>query len=428
MWNSKAISRFLTLSGLTVALLIAGWYSWPWYQKWQQQQVANGLLEFAVENESANSRTMLRQLARLDPPAIEQLVRGVQSENGQLSEFARKLLDEKLAIWKARGKSDPQFPLGKRLASLAAVLEKQVDHFSLESQLWAEKTTLEIIDLSAQLQADESIHLVQVCERILTAVQFLENTSTSSTESQTATDDKESSGALPLIDSAEAIPKGPSGIEFTETDSPAVGYIPSGGMGATPNTSILASPPGESNNSPDTTHLDEQHHSRETEVKMNELQPLHAREVDSSARPLVVDIPSPKEMDRMKVELQGSSLRTVLERLTTADQYEKAIIRSVLKERGLSQRELALTDKLIAKEPQERLQLIDDLRVLPARVARRWLRELLKDPHPHVRLQALTALATTSDPELYQITRELILQDSDPEVAELASRILRELR
>jgi hypothetical protein len=74
------------------------------------------------------------------------------------------------------------------------------------------------------------------------------------------------------------------------------------------------------------------------------------------------------------------------------------------------------------------LQLVEDLEVLPARTARRWLKELLSDELAEVRLEALTALATTNDPELVSIARELAVRDTDPQVADLATRIMQDAR
>ncbi len=72
------------------------------------------------------------------------------------------------------------------------------------------------------------------------------------------------------------------------------------------------------------------------------------------------------------------------------------------------------------------MRLIVDLEVLPAAAARRWLRLLLSDSDAEVRMRSLTALATTSDPQLYALAREMAVNDHDRRVSELATRIMRQ--
>jgi len=76
----------------------------------------------------------------------------------------------------------------------------------------------------------------------------------------------------------------------------------------------------------------------------------------------------------------------------------------------------------------DRNQLVEAVSTLPADNTRRWLRWLLKDNAAEVRLQALTALATTNDPQLFHLAREMAVADQDARVSELASRIMRQVR
>ena len=62
---------------------------------------------------------------------------------------------------------------------------------------------------------------------------------------------------------------------------------------------------------------------------------------------------------------------------------------------------------------------------MPAAEAREQLRRLVHDADPEVRLRALTLLTTSGDPQLDAIVRQRAVEDSDPRVAELATRILR---
>ena len=126
--------------------------------------------------------------------------------------------------------------------------------------------------------------------------------------------------------------------------------------------------------------------------------------------------------------LRPLSMRELLLQMNAADKFTAAAIREVFAERGIAAEELAVATRLLAADPAERIKLIDELKVLPARTARRWLRELLIDADAEVRLKALTALATTNDPELRSIARDIAVRDTDRRVAEMATQIMRQTR
>jgi hypothetical protein len=62
---------------------------------------------------------------------------------------------------------------------------------------------------------------------------------------------------------------------------------------------------------------------------------------------------------------------------------------------------------------------------LPPTDARKVLRWFVADEDAEVRLQALTILATTGDPQLAELARERAVEDADPRVAAFASELLR---
>jgi hypothetical protein len=72
--------------------------------------------------------------------------------------------------------------------------------------------------------------------------------------------------------------------------------------------------------------------------------------------------------------------------------------------------------------------LADRVSKLPPAQARTLLRSLVVDPteDAETRLEALTLLATSGDPQLAEIARTRALEDADPRVADLALRILRQ--
>ena len=142
----------------------------------------------------------------------------------------------------------------------------------------------------------------------------------------------------------------------------------------------------------------------------------------------VVDVPTPQNMQEQAAILRQRPSDELLTRLRKANFYEAGIIRTVLSERGFAVPGFAVLRRLAAPEVANRLRLVDEVSVLPAATARQVLRWLLEDESADVRLRALTVLATSNAPHLYEMARELAVRDEDPRVSELASRLLRQVR
>jgi hypothetical protein len=138
----------------------------------------------------------------------------------------------------------------------------------------------------------------------------------------------------------------------------------------------------------------------------------------------VFDVPTPTEMAVRRQQLQAMPLRELMMLLGNTRDFEAALIRDVARNRGLWEMELALAPKLGSTQTTERLEILQQLSLLPARHARRWLRWLLEDEEADVRLQALAMMATTGDPQIESLARQRLLKDIDPRVVELASQII----
>lgn len=138
----------------------------------------------------------------------------------------------------------------------------------------------------------------------------------------------------------------------------------------------------------------------------------------------VFDVPTPTEMAVRRQQLQAMPLRELMMLLGNTRDFEAALIRDVARNRGLWEMELALAPKLGSTQTTERLEILQQLSLLPARHARRWLRWLLEDEEADVRLQALAMMATTGDPQIESLARQRLLKDRDPRVVELATQII----
>lgn len=429
----QPLKRLALLAVTTICLVASARLVWPLVKAYQERQLAHRLVSEVVRSDSSTSHVLLRQIASLGNSSLEALVIAAAAERADVALQARQIIEEKLATWRATFDVDRSFELGKPTRLLANTLATHILDFGPLGQQWSSNLTLELVELSQALPAEDAVALLADCSTILDHVPALgprkrtlnpgQNIGTlfelpvstggqpdpglldvpsehiiSSKLARPATTD-EAIAANPLIESSEEIvPSQPSKLKWAPILSPTA---PLGNPAEKPVT------PGGGQN------------------LAHQQPPASSSEELSGA---LIDVPSPDEMQSVIAALQKESTRTLLQRLAAADFYNAGAIRLVLRDRGITLEELALVDRLLSSDPAERLRLVSELKVLPARPARRWLQELLTDESAEVRLQALTALATTNDPALLGLAREMAVSDQDARVAELAARIMREAR
>jgi hypothetical protein len=411
------LARLLGVVLLACLLSTVAVWSWPRVNFWQQHRIAISLVAELEQSETADCRTALRQIAALGNTAIEALVIAAASEEAEIAFVARRIVEERLASWKIRAAEEQTFDLAEPTGLLAHSLAAHLDAFGAMGQQWAIKLSLELVELAEDLPAAEAVPLLADCSEILAKVPAVGPRMR--TASNTATTQQE---ALPMPEMN--IPRLPS----EQTISPLrVRTVISPLAEQTP-SEVEQEPtplPRESNWVPEW--------SKKTTAEPETPQLDSIPDATPLAPPSIADetpraVPSPDEMAKRIAELKKSSLRELVGQLESADFYTAGAIRAALAERGVTADELPLANCMLSKDSAVRLQLVEDLEVLPARTARRWLKELLSDELAEVRLQALTALATTNDPELVPIARDLAVRDTDRQVADLATRIIQDAR
>jgi hypothetical protein len=143
----------------------------------------------------------------------------------------------------------------------------------------------------------------------------------------------------------------------------------------------------------------------------------------------VIDVPSPLEARLLLRRYRKLSNRELAARLGSTNGYELLAIEQVLRERKMPTASRPTTASAGPRVDADR-QLFERVGQLPAAEARRLLRDLVADPNEatEVRLEALSLLATSGDPQLADIARQRVMEDTDPRVAELATQILRQTR
>jgi hypothetical protein len=417
------LARLTILTGLVATMLIAAFALWPQIRTWQQGRLAQGLVVKLERAERPNCRPVLIQVARFGDPGITALVRAAASEKADVALAAREIIKEQLATWKLRHETDGAYDIATPTNLLAAALAENVDKFGPFGQQWATRLAVELADLAADIHPAEAVPLLTNCSTILDAIppvgprlrtvpgeQPVVVTATTPPapeirlpalpSERAIASTRQESAPQPLVVDAEQIVNSKTAEEITgSTQLPAAtDWLPEWQT----KTPVAAAPNPE---------------------PLADAQTPVPTPIMAAAE--TIDVPSPEEMEARIVQLKSQDTRTLLMDLNVADKFQAGLIRTVLKERGLTSDELVLGSKFTASDPQVRLNLVDDLQVLPARTARWWLKELLSDSDANVRLKALTALATTNDPELIGIAREVAVEDTDPRVSELATRIMR---
>jgi hypothetical protein len=102
-------------------------------------------------------------------------------------------------------------------------------------------------------------------------------------------------------------------------------------------------------------------------------------------------------------------------------------IEQELAARGFERLSQKLVEQFFAPDAEVRRDLVNIVLTDPERDARPWLMLLSEDSDPDVRLEAVTTMATSSDPTLIEKAWQVAIGDRDPRIAGLAGR-LRERR
>ncbi|NOY42110.1 MAG: hypothetical protein GXP26_09770 [Planctomycetes bacterium] len=439
MPTSDSIKRLSTLAALVVCCLVVTWSLWPKVVSWNQQQLASRLAAKIKAADEDNTRIPLRQLASLGTAALHPLVEASTSERSKVAEQARLIINEQFESWRLQAEANRHFDLATPTTTLAEALADRIDKYGPRGKQWAESLALRLIVLAETIPANKAPAMLEDCSRILAAVPAsgprLRNLPTTPVQTSSASPRLPAIPNMPL--SAFAVPSEtvlntptlkPNHLE---QQTPVYPADPST-VSIVPRTSDQLPPPNPSNWSPEW---------RNEITPLPSAKPLATAPLQPAVPPLptstnqpkkashlFLDIPSPAEMDQQIKRLRQKTSQELVQLLPRDDLFKAGPIRAVLRERGLTDAEMNLTKQFSSAQVGDRLQLVDDLSVLPAATARRWLRWLLKDKNAEVRLRALSAIATTADPGLYNIARDLAINDQDPRIAKLASRIMEDTR
>ena len=428
MWIRTSLKRLAMLAVLLMCCWLGLWQLWPWLTHRNQQQLADQLAAKIRVLDEKQTKVPLRQLASLGDAALPALVEAAASQRSMVAKEARQIINEQFDSWILQKQTDPQFNIEIPLGTLSEALVANTTKFGPRGKQWAENLALEIIDIADSIDPQQAIPLLKNVTEILASIPpsgpRFRNLDTARLNSSATAAQLPTSPQVAISDlafSSESIldVPTPAPSRFEQTRNPLPEKV---------NTDPAKKPGnwspewGDTNPPPTVTSPPKK---LPKQVAQSTPQP---RTPPQNRAPSVVEIPSPAEMNQQIRRLKQKSSTDLIRLLPKGDLYTTGPIRSVLKERGLTDAELKQTEKFNSPQIEDRLQLIDDLSVLPAATARRWLQWLLTDESAEVRMKALSAYATTSDPKLYEVARNIAINDQDTRVANLASKIMEQAR
>ena len=423
---TRLLVQLVAVAALVLVGLVLVWEGGPVFSRWHKQQLAGDLSQEIANAPDGQAKLLVHQLAAIGTPAIGELVAASHEPRELIAQTARAEINILFAARRISVLNEPTAKDIQVLEKLAAALAENAEEFGPAGSRWAEALALELVSLSERFPPRPTAAILRHTERVLAAIApqgpRLRTVDTSPTlqESEAGSlpnvrpldvrqlnvpTEQTLRPASPALATEQQAPAEAAGEELAaqplESSVEIRSNVDANGA-ELPQRNLAWSPAGES--------------SLSVEV---------AEPRTSAPRAGLVRVPSPQESQRKLAQLRKVPTQVLLEKLPHADRFTAGSIRLVLERRGLSRAEIEITTTLAAGSEAERLALIEQTSQLSSKSARRVLRLLLKDSHAEVRLRALTTLATTNDPGLAELARELALQDRDPRVAELASELMR---
>ncbi len=430
--------RLLTLAATVAVISTLTWRALPEISRWNQRMLAHQIAQSIETNSQGGATEPLRRLASLGLPALDPLVVVASSQRTSVALSARQTINENFAAWQIRARTEDHFDFAAPMIELATALSAHADQFDVSGNRWAASLAIRMTHLAETLSPQEAAKLLEACDRILVSNPAQgPRLRTFPSIAQRLSDPQSKSKVPDVPFDLLAVPSEGYRDLFSQKEQRQTVKLESqvSTLSSDPDAALTKSMPPLAASHPKVAPW-----SADWSDQPATPAPLAAVENRLAApllpefhRPLeeaaeVVIVPTPSEMVERQKTLRTLPTESLLAQLVEADRYEAGSIRIVLRERGFANSEFPLAHLMVSPRVEDRNRLIETLSHLPADNARRWLRWLLKDNEADIRLQALTALATTNDPKLFQLARELAVEDQDNRVSELASKIMRQVR
>lgn len=368
----------------------------------------------------------LHKIAALGDVGIVVLVDALSSKRESVARGAQEVLVEQMHLWRLMQLRQST----SKVKLLARHLAQQTDRLSPSGKSFAADTAMQILLWPTDTATGNHSQLISDCETVLRASASVDGETVTfeqpreslkdsfAYEQQNTRDGQGHVESALFLDPVGDLPGGALPLEVVQLQTlpPALVDPPADGsprrltsrQDASPlNDSPLGDePPLTGNFPPDSPSTDPPNRF--------EVRPFNS----------FTKRPDPYDSPEMKRLLDLDSLETI-RRLQSDDKYEKEDAKEELSKRGFRAVHFVLASRLTDPDPDKRRDLA---RMLP-RVSninpRRWLLWLSLDSDPQVRLEAITVMATSSDPQLLDYIRQLPARETDPEVLRQVDRLLK---
>lgn len=399
------------LKWVSIGLMAVGLFSLIWSgtrstlsSKAKSQILAQ--LDAASDTEAV---PLLEQIASWGDSGVPLLVETLNSPRLALSQAARRILLDRFDAW--RWPATPES--SARLQRLAEALADQIPHFSAPGRAAANDLAARILCWPVDQRYLDRHRLLSCCECVVAAAgkekPALANESVAGEAAHLLFEDPSAGSGTNL-----AVAKGSTSTTSTEKRPPP-----------NPVRDKIAEAPVRPATAPTELHLAtalpsiaQMPTESENTLGTTEAQRFASRVALASA------VESPRDRHEA-VRRQFAAVDTweLFRRFGTADPATQADIHTELTARGITERDLALACQLLDPDVEVRKKLVAGLPGMPGVEPVRWLWQAAHDPHPDVRLQALSLLATTADRQLIEQVEGVAREDGDPRIQRLAQQI-----
>ncbi len=405
-----------------IAIGVVGvlWMTVPRIDASLRAQFAERLAARAEASTGGEVRLTVRRLADSGAEALGALVRLGGSANSEAAGAAQDAVGAQLAAWEIDFRTGrDERALAHRLQELGAALAAAAadPKFAAMGRAWTHRTALRIVALCDSLSAESSLVVLAHCDSVL-------STAKSTVASPPAPPRRDTIVPVPVA----AAPKPTAASELAELLRSAAPPKPSadGDLQVVGESTPPAIAPARVDPAAAAPLATATRREASGLLELRKPQPLSPPAPTES----VVDVPSPLEARRLLRRYRQMSDRELTTRLVAASGYDALAIQQVLRERKLPASAVRPAPTSGAQRLDAERLLFERVGKLPAAAARKLLRQLVADETEaaDIRLEALTLLATSGDPQLAEIARRRALEDADPRVADLATQILRDAR
>ena len=397
----KAIAACLAVMLLVAATLVpSGWKHWR--NRLLAAYCEDGLTA-ANEEQAAASLELLMTLRQ---PGMAAVVRAIGNPVATTGELAyRELVDELNRL-----ESEPRSPATEeRLSDMARAMADSVDDLPESARPRVAVLAMKVLAWCQELSIADRGATIAACHQVLESAKPrapAQPSGTASSINKTVTKSK-------VIKEPAHVSKpvaGSSDLDLSQFSAPSLARAdaPGGGVVAEPrpffaqDTAALASKP-----------------QKPQPVERSTAIMVAGYTADAAGT-------NSEATDAARREARELDILALFTRLHDT-QPKASSARAELEARGYSPRQIEVGQHLVSPDAEERLRWTECLPGIRGIDARFWLLRLSRDPNVQVRRAAVGLLATDRDPEVVRRLQRVVIEETEEQVRDQASRTLEEV-